>query len=149
RGAIVYVENEADPLRVEGERAVDVGDGQRNDLARASSRSRPPLRATSTEGNFTDRGGDLRGVGLQREVAGVEESDQCVRNVALERLRTRRQEERIVLAPHREEGRLVGAEVLLEDRVESDIALVVAEEVELQLGHPGPGQVEVVERVSV
>ena len=66
-----------------------------------------------------------------------------------ERLGARRQEERIVLAPHRQEGRLVGSEILLEGRVERDVALVVAEQVELQLVGAGPGQVEVVERIAV
>jgi hypothetical protein len=34
---------------------------------------------------------------------GLEEADDGVRDVALERLRARRQEERVVLAPHCEE----------------------------------------------
>src|SRR5262249_10189634 len=80
--------------------------------------------------------GDLRGVGFQREMPGVEEADNGVRDVALERLGARRQEERVVLAPHREERRLVSPEILLEGRVERDVALVVAEQVELHLGCP-------------
>src|SRR2546428_12682192 len=83
---------------------------------------------------------DLRGVGLQREMAGVEEADDGVRDVALERLRARRQEERVVLAPHREERRLVSSEIPLEGRVERDVALVVAEQVELHLSRSAPGQ---------
>ena len=51
----------------------------------------------------TDGRRDLRGVGLQREMPGLEEADDGVRDVALERLRARRQEERVVLAPHCEE----------------------------------------------
>ena len=52
--------------------------------------------------------------------------------------------------PHsRQEGRLMGAEILLEGRIERDVALVVAEQVELHLGHAGPGEVEIVERVAV
>src|SRR5262245_36471125 len=92
---------------------------------------------------------DLRGVGLQREMAGVNEADDRVRDVTLERLGSSRQEERIIPAPHREQARPVVPEVLLEDRVERDVALVVTEQVELQLGHAGASQVEVVERVSV
>src|SRR5271156_5324976 len=87
--------------------------------------------AGSVGEEFADGRGDLRGVRLQREMAGIEEADDRVRNVALERLGARRQEERIILAPHRQEARLVGAEIFLEDRVERDVALVVAEEVEL------------------
>lgn len=44
---------------------------------------------------------DLRGVGLQREMSGIEEAYDGVRDVPFERLSARRQEERIVLAPHR------------------------------------------------
>ena len=90
------------------------------------------------------RRGDLRGVRLQREVPGVEEAHDRVRDVARERLGPLRQEERVVLAPHRQQGRLVAAEILLEGRVERDVALGVPEQVELQLGRAGPAQVEVV-----
>src|SRR5262249_61891833 len=86
---------------------------------------------------------------LQREMPGVEKAHERFRNIAFEGLGARRQEEGIVLAPHREEGRLVGAEVRLEGRIERDIALVVAEQVELELVRARPGQVEVVEREYV
>src|ERR1700722_3848460 len=46
---------------------------------------------------------NLPDMGLQREMSGIEEADDRVREIALERLRSRRQEERVVLAPHREE----------------------------------------------
>src|SRR5262249_1913691 len=52
-----------------------------------------------------DRRRDLLGMCFQREVAGVEEAHDGTRNIALERFRARRQEERVVLAPHREERR--------------------------------------------
>src|SRR5262249_32112384 len=119
---------------------------------RSRAGRRLPARASSpgrTEWNFADRGCDLRGVGLEREVASLDESDDRVRDVALECLGSRRQKEWIVLAPDCEEGGVVGAEVPLKDRVERDVALVVAKEVELQLGHPGPGQEEIVERIAV
>src|ERR1700758_2656444 len=93
---------------------------------------------------FADCRRDLRCMGFQRKMAGVEEADYGVRDVALERLGTRRQEERIVLAPHREERRLVVAEALLEGRIERDVALVVAEQIELQLGHARSGEIEIV-----
>jgi hypothetical protein len=46
-----------------------------------------------------DRRGDRPGMRLQREVPGLEETDVCFRDVALECLRARRQEEGVVLAP--------------------------------------------------
>ena len=57
---------------------------------------------------------DFGAVRLQREVAGVEEANLCLRNVALKRLGARRKEEWIVLAPDRQKRRLVRAEVVLE-----------------------------------
>ena len=45
--------------------------------------------------------------------------------------------------------RLMGPEILLESRIERDVALVVAEQVELHLGHAGPGEVEIVQRIAV
>src|SRR5882762_8960971 len=73
---------------------------------------------------------------LQREVAGVEEADDRAGNVAFERLRTGRQEEGIVLAPYCQKRRPVRAEVILESRVQCHIALVVAEQVQLDLIGP-------------
>ena len=52
----------------------------------------------------TDRPRDLLDMRFQGEMAGVEEADDRTGHVPLERLGTRRQEERIVLAPDREEG---------------------------------------------
>jgi hypothetical protein len=60
-------------------------------------------------------------------VARVEEMDHRAGNVASERLGPCRQEEGIVLSPHRQEARLVRTEVILEGRVQGDVALVVAE----------------------
>src|SRR5215813_11675925 len=71
------------------------------------------------------------------------------KEVAFERLGTRREKEWIVLAPHSQQARLVGAEIRLESWVERDIALVITEQVELQLIGAGPGQVEVIEGVAV
>src|ERR1700753_82973 len=45
---------------------------------------------------IADAFGDLAGMGFQREVAGVEEANHRAGNVTLERLGSRRQEERIV-----------------------------------------------------
>ena len=78
---------------------------------------------------FADGPGDLLAMGFEREVAGIEEAYFRSGNVALEGLGTGRQEEGIVLAPGRQERRLVLAEVGLKLRIHGDIALVVAEEI--------------------
>src|ERR1700757_4659661 len=75
-----------------------------------------------------DRAGDFPGVGLQGEVARVEEADLGVGEVALEGFGPGGQEERVVLTPHREQRRPAGAEVLLERRVERHVARVVEEQ---------------------
>src|SRR3984885_7543508 len=93
--------------------------------------------------------GDLRGMRLQREVPGVKEPHHRVRDVAPERLGAGRQEERIVLPPHRQEARLMGPEVVLKCRVKRDVTLVVTEQVELHLIGTGPSEIEIVERVTV
>src|SRR4029453_11444280 len=86
---------------------------------------------------------DFGGVGFQREMAGVEEAHRGVWNIALERFGPGRQKERIVLAPHRQERRLVGTEIALESRIERDVTLVVAEQIELHLIGAGSRQLEV------
>ncbi len=82
---------------------------------------------------LADRGGDLLDVGLQGEVTGVEKAKVGVGDVALEGFRSGWQEERVVPAPHREQRRPAGAEVLLECGVERHVARVVEEQVELDL----------------
>src|SRR5207253_10504986 len=52
-------------------------------------------------------------------------------------------------APRGEERRPVRAEVILKSRIESDVALVVAEQVELDLIGAGACQVQVIERQAV
>src|SRR5262245_6777933 len=88
-------------------------------------RRRLPLAREDSAKEIPYRRADLRGVGLQREVAGVQKAHLRVGDVAPVGLGPLRQEERVVLAPHRQEGRLVGAEILLEGGVERDVALVV------------------------
>ena len=68
---------------------------------------------------------------FQREMAGVEEVHLGARVVALECLGPRRQKERIILSPDCEQGRPLGAEIFLELGIESDVAGVIQEEVEL------------------
>ena len=70
---------------------------------------------------------------FQREVPRVVKVYFGVRNVALERVSPGRQKERVILSPHREQWRPVCAEVLLELRVERDVAGIVQEQVELDL----------------
>ena len=72
---------------------------------------------------LADRRADLVGVGFEREVAGIEEADLRLGQVALERLGARRDEERIVLAPDRQQRRLMLAEIGLEGGVERDVRL--------------------------
>src|SRR5262249_19985603 len=97
----------------------------------------------------SDRRRDFGCMGLECEMAGVEEPYLSVAVVALERLRARRQEERVVLAPHRKQRRPVGAEVFLELRVERHIAGVVEEQVELDLVVTGPSEQRRVERIAL
>src|SRR5215471_11507376 len=92
---------------------------------------------------------DLSRMRFQREVARLEKADHGARNVALERLGARRQEEWIILAPHREERRPPSAKVFLELRVQRDIAGVVEEQVELNLVVAGPNEQCRVERVAL
>src|SRR6266540_1896773 len=85
--------------------------------------------AESASEEIADGCRDLSGMRFKREVSGIKEADDRIGNVALERFGTRRQEERIVLTPYSEERRLVGAEVVLESRVERDVTLVGADRV--------------------
>src|SRR5262249_48775494 len=81
-------------------------------------------RVTQSAGKkVADRRRDFRGMRLEREVSGVEEAHDRVGNIPLEGLRAGRQEERVVLAPHRQKWRLVVAKILLEGRVKRDVAL--------------------------
>jgi hypothetical protein len=57
---------------------------------------------TWSVGEIADCRGDFVAMRLERKVAGVEETHLRARNVAPEGLRTRRQEEGVVLAPNRQ-----------------------------------------------
>src|SRR5262249_34270793 len=72
-----------------------------------------------------------------------------VGNVTLERLGARRQEERIVLAPSCQKRRLVLAKIGLEFGGQRDVALVVAEQVELYFVSARSCEIKVVERIAV
>ena len=119
-------------------------------MIRAYTRSTGrPLGCEISGKEIADCGCNFRSVRFKCKVTGVEEADDGVRHVALERLCSRRQEERIVLAPRREKTRLMGTEILLKGRVQRDVALVVAKEVELHLVRARACEVEIVERVAV
>src|SRR5215467_8316330 len=81
-------------------------------------------------------------------MAGVEEPHLRIVIVALERFRSAREEERIVSAPCREQRWLMDAKVLLELRVQGDIAGVVKEQIELNLIVAGPSKKGGVERIG-
>src|SRR4029450_9025527 len=78
---------------------------------------------------------------------GVEEAHVSVWNVTLERLCARRQEKRVVLAPSCQERRLVRAKIGLEFGIQRDVALVVAEQVELHFISARSSEIEVVEPI--
>src|SRR6476660_7975826 len=82
-------------------------------------------------------------------MAGVEKMHFGVRIVALERLGARRQKERIVLAPYREQRRLALGKVSLELGIQGDVAGIVEEEIELDLVVAGAGKQRAVERVRL
>ena len=79
---------------------------------------------------------------LEREVTRVEEATSASGMSRLKRLGAGRQEEGVVLAPDRQKARLVRAEVVLEFRIQRDVALVVAEEIELDLVGAGARQID-------
>jgi hypothetical protein len=67
-------------------------------------------------------------------MAGIEQMDLGVRIIASKGLGTGGQEKRVILAPNREKRRPPGADVFLEFGIERDIAPVIAEQIELDLG---------------
>src|SRR6516165_2559283 len=93
--------------------------------------------------------GDLGRVRFEREVACVQQLDIGAGDVTFEGFGSGGQEERVVAAPDGQQRWLMGAEVVLEPRVEVDVAGVVEEEVELDFVRARPGQVVIVEGVAV
>lgn len=67
-------------------------------------------------------------------MSGIHKLDDRVREVLLESLRTRGDEDLVILAPHRQSGWAVSAEVVLELGVERDVVLVVEEVSNLNVG---------------
>ena len=93
-----------------------------------------------------DRRANLGNVRFEREVAGVEEAHFGVRNVTPVRLGALREKERIVLAPDSQQRGTTAAEILLELRVQRNIACIVEKQVELNLIIAGAGEQGAVER---
>src|SRR5262245_14653082 len=107
----------------------------------------PPERRASLRARqeIAYRRSDLVTVRLERKVTGIKQAHICVRYVAFECLRTSRQEERIVLAPHGQKRRLVFAEVALEFGIQRDVALVVAKQVKLHVVGARSCEIEIIE----
>ncbi len=95
---------------------------------------RPAGSALGDARELADCRADFDGMGFKREVAGVEEADVCIGQVTPEGLGAGWNEERIVLAPNRDQQWTLGAEVFSEFRVERDIACIVQEQVQLNPG---------------
>src|SRR6185503_17861869 len=101
---------------------------QRRRLQGHGRRGRPqslPLALYRAIQEFVDARADFMDVRFEREVAGVEELDLGLRQVALVGLGAGRDEEGIVAAPDGEQRRLALPEILVEGRIERDVGLVV------------------------
>ena len=77
-------------------------------------------------------------MGLQREMAGVEEAHVASGMSRLNASAPGGRKNGSFLPHTARKRRLMGAEIVLEGRVERDIALVVAHQVELHVGGAGP-----------
>ena len=81
----------------------------------------------------SDQRGDHRSVFFQGEVARIEQMELQVLEVTLVGIRSRSREDRIVLAPDDQRGRLVLAEILLPLGIQRRIAAVAVEQGQLNL----------------
>src|ERR1700734_1263601 len=94
-------------------------------------------------------GANLGGMGLQREVPGVEQDNLGLWHGTLVSERTGRQEMWIVAAPDGQQRGRMRPEVSLERRIKSEIAGVIQDQVELDFLGAGPRHVGVVQGVAV
>ena len=113
------------------------GTGLMQKFARGSSdrlgyRNFSVSRNSSQEG--ANLGSDFGRMGLQGKMSCVVEDHPSAGIVAPIGLRPGREKERIVFSPDRECRRAMGAKVILEFRVKLDVAFVVADQIELNLG---------------
>src|SRR3984893_10791267 len=79
----------------------------------------------------------------------VEELHRGLGNIALECLRTCREEERIILSPNRQERRLILSEILLKLWIKRDVAGVVLKKVQLKFIRAGRREVKIIQRAAV
>ena len=79
----------------------------------------------------------------------VEKADECAGNIPLEGSGAGGQEEWVVLAPNRQQRRLMLSEVGVEVRVESNIAGIVEKQIELRLMGSRAGQIMVIQRAAI
>src|SRR5215472_410674 len=75
-------------------------------------------------------------MGFEREMPGLEKFDSCLRQVFPKGFRSRRNKERIILAPDRQQRRPRFTEVFLKLRVELHIRRIVEEEIQLSVFVP-------------
>src|SRR5215470_8064073 len=92
---------------------------------------------------------DFVAVRLEREVSRVEENDLRVLDVTPEGLRACGQEKRIRIAPGGQQRRLMPAKVLLELRIQLDVARVVEEQIQLHFVRARSAHVVVVQVVAI
>src|SRR6516164_1257547 len=101
----------------------------------------PPLAAGQFAGEeVADDDRDLWSLAFEREMTRFEQMDLGIWNVLFERLGTGGQKKWIVLAPHGQQRRPLRPEILLEFGIERDIALVIAEQIELDFVIAGSGK---------
>src|SRR5215831_9556887 len=134
------------------DRAVEATNFSENDCANGATPSEAAGNSAKSLGarqEIANCRSDLVAVRLEGKVAGVEEAHVSFWIVALERLGARRQEKRVVLAPDCQKRRPVLAKIGLKFGIHRDIALVVAQEVELHFIGARPCEIKVVERIPV
>src|SRR5215472_2625200 len=112
------------------------------------SSSEPSPRQSGGE-EAPDGCGNLVGVCLKCEVAGVEQSDVCAGDITLEGLSARRQEKWVVAAPDGQQRRLALPKVFLKPGIKLDVGRVVEEQIQLDFVRAWPCQVVVIKRVAV
>jgi hypothetical protein len=79
-------------------------------------------------------GPDFSRMGFEREVARVVEDDFGARIISTEGFRPGREKEGVVLSPYRQRRRPMGAKEFLKPGIKRDVAFVVTDEIELNLG---------------
>lgn len=86
--------------------------------------------------------------GTEVKVAGVQQLDLGIRDIASKGLRTDGQEKGIVLSPYRQQRWEIIPEVGLKFQIERDVTLVVTKEIELYFVVTWAAQIVIIECVS-